>query len=98
MQNITGVWDKEFKNGPSDNFEGSLPKIISLSENNSCQGDLLNVFINPLMHNVRSSRWQMFFTIAVLKKIVNFTGKNLCGILFLINFLSKRDSSTGVFL
>ena len=57
------------------------------------------------MYIARGSRSQMFFKIGVLKNLANFTGKQLCWSLFLIELeaarpetLLKRDSSTGVFL
>ena len=53
----------------------------------------------------RSSCWQMFFKIVVLKNSANFTGKHLCWSHFLIKLqawgsatLLKRDSNTDVFL
>ena len=44
---------------------------------------------------VRSSRWQIFFKIDVIKKFVNFAGKHLRWSLFLIKI--KTDSNTDVF-
>ena len=44
---------------------------------------------------VRSSRWHMFFKIGAIVNFVNFTGKHLCWILFLIKF--KTGSNTDVF-
>ena len=53
----------------------------------------------------RSSRWQMYFRIGVLKNFAIFTGKHQCWSLFLINMqawtpatLLKRDSNIGFFL
>ena len=45
---------------------------------------------------VKSSRWQMFFKIRVLKNVAIFTGKHLCWSLFLMT--SKKNYNTGVFL
>ena len=53
----------------------------------------------------RSSRWQMYFKIGVLKNFAIFTGKHLCWSIFLIKLLAwnsatlfKRDSNTVFFL
>ena len=59
----------------------------------------------PRAHNLRCSHRRCFFKKGVLKNFANFTGKHLWWNLFLIKLqawrsenLSKRDSSTGVFL
>ena len=53
----------------------------------------------------RSSCSQMFFEIGVLKNFANFTGKDLCGSLFVIKLQDERPaallksvSNAGVFL
>ena len=51
---------------------------------------ITNLFLEEVRYSYgpsstfRSSRWQMFFKIGVLKNFVNFAGKHLCLCLFLI--------------
>ena len=63
------------------------------------------VTCNDVLTHFRSSRWQIFFKICVIKNFANSKGKHLCWSLCLIKlqvsrpaFLSKRDSNTGAFL
>ena len=59
---------------------------------------ILSLWYVCLLANYRSIHERCFIKKAVLKKFAMFTGKDLCLSLFLIQFLWKRDSDTGVFL
>ena len=67
--------------------------------------EVKTVTCSDVLTHFRSSRWQIFFKICVIKNFANSKGKHLCWSLCLIKlqvsrpaFLSKRDSNTGTFL
>ena len=76
-----------------------IDTIISIISSTQITRDVMCV------QYVQKQPSEVFFKKVVLKKFVNFTGKNLCWSLFLIKLqtwgpatLLKRDSNTDVFL
>ena len=97
--------------GYNKNNENHKPCGKSLSTLIILLGTLfLDIYLQKLVisfHDkiIRSSRWQMFFKIGVLKNFAIFTEKHLCWSLFLIMLQTiwpvtfyKRDSNRCIFL